>query len=416
MECGVYFFASPPTEKELRDYYKTTYSKVHQKQLFDLIKQNYDSGYYGSEVENIELYLGLDNKKEKKILDYGCGYGFFLKSAKDAGFAPFGLEYDEEVAEYNKTELGIQMISSDKLEQIQSGTFDVIRAYHCIEHLPNPRKTLSIFYDMLKENGIFTMSSPCFSSDIVQSNALKLYDLVYPEHLIYFTKKSIDKLLSELGFDVEMNITQFTNSENALHLLGVTGTQSLTKSQTFEEFTKIMESDPFAAGINLNVVARKKKSRSNSFVFEKRNNEENALYVCTLRQCMKINDNTNNWNLDAIDQNGPSGRGTYFNFNADTSKWSLIFPFENQNFMKGSICVSGTLLTLDSNLTVAVLDGNKNPLPNSTIVQNNKLHNFIIINEYSGESTKQLFYVCISGTGKSEFFLYDLISTERQKC
>jgi len=398
MDCGVYFFAEPPTDHELDSHYKTNYSKVHQKQLFELLKKNYDSGFYRSEVTNILNYYGKENANGLQILDYGSGYGFFLKAAKEKGFTPYGVEYDEVVAKYNEDEFGINMIKNSEFETLQDESFDIIRSNHCIEHLPDPHRILSLFFKKLKKNGIITISSPCFSKHIVQSNTMKLYDMVYPEHLIYFTSNSMQKLLENTGFKVELNMTQFAASEQALRLLEINhDSDRLCNTLNFKDFQRSMELDPFLAGVNLFAVGRKKVNETFVQKLEPRDTSL-ILDIHALNEYeITIYDNSSG---NSIIKNGKKNFNTrvvYFDLSEDSSNWKILFPFKSNNYKNGKIYLSGIIHTINSyNTIITILDKNKKPLSDNTgTIRFNDIHNFQIISQYSGNGNPEIFYVLL---------------------
>jgi len=300
--CGLYFFADSPSDKDLSDYYKTTYSQIHQKQLHDLLKENYDSGFFKTLLNNLKNYHGQIQKENPKILDYGCGHGFFLKTAKENGFEAYGVEYDDEVAKFNENELKIKMLSNGELENTSDNTFDIIRINHSLEHLPHPEIILEILHKKLKPNGIIVISSPNFSKKIVKSNPTKLYDLVFPEHLYYFTIQSITKLLSRLGFSVETNITQFANIHQVLRILGInSGTEIDEKDEFYQGLKNILENEPFFAGSNFFVTARKKLESKHS----SEDNKTNTKFFITSMKKYLISDDLSNINLDSTSSFDP---------------------------------------------------------------------------------------------------------------
>ena len=82
LSCGLYFFYERPTNEELGNHYRGQYSLQHQGQLFRMLKDRYDSGYFKNEALSHLNYL---NMPAKRVLDYGSSYGFYLKAMKDLG-------------------------------------------------------------------------------------------------------------------------------------------------------------------------------------------------------------------------------------------------------------------------------------------------------------------------------------------
>lgn len=406
LNCGVYFFGNTPVEKELTEYYKKNYSEVHQKQLFKLLKEYFEEGQYKNAVKNI--LLKYDKKNfiiskflPLKILDFGCSYAFFLKEAKNEGMKTIGIEFDDEVSKYNQEELGIEMITLNQLEEIKDESLDILRANHAIEHLPDPNKILKIFYKKLKKNGIIWISTPCFSEKLVQTDITKLYDFVYPEHLSYFTTKSMRKMLEKIGFEVEICTSQFANTEQVLRIIGIENSDF--EYEFDSELKKILEKEPFQAGSNLFVVARKISKAIDVKKIEK----QESMYIHTLKEhsCQNIHQE---FNFDS------KSRGTHFVIKSNQT-WKILFPIKRK-FQESRIYVSGNMISLEARRTliqISLLNKYKESFSNkSQIFLHNNNDSFLFYNDCSSEDFN---YVCISGNNECEFFIHDFVCTEVAK-
>lgn len=411
--CGLYFFAEPPSDKELSNYYKTTYSQVHQKQLYDLLKENYNSGFFKTLLNNLKNYHGQIQKDDSKILDYGCGHGFFLKAAKENGFEVYGVEYDDEVAKFNENELKIKMLSNNELENTKDNTFDIIRINHALEHLPDPEKILKTLFRKLKINGIIAISAPNFSPNIVKSDPTKLYDLVFPEHLFYFTHRAISELLSRLGYVVENSITQFANVSYCLRILGIDSESEIDeKNEIYQKLRSILENEPFFAGNNFFVTARKKSEPKQLSTNVK---THSSFFITVLTKNLIAEQDMSQINSKNILSFDTNTRGHHFNIKSENAQWNIVFPFE-PHFDSGILYTSGTISTLNaSNTSVSIMNSSMETLPNKTkILETNKIHNFLLENNFSYVEKNQSLFVIISGYGNSELFVSDLIVTERK--
>jgi len=104
-----------------------------------------------------ETFLG------KKILDYGCSWGYTTWQLKDLGMLASGFEISKSRAEYGTKNLDITI--STKLDDIKDGPFDFIFSSHVIEHLPDIRAFMSFCFDNLKTNGFLIFLCPNGSED-----------------------------------------------------------------------------------------------------------------------------------------------------------------------------------------------------------------------------------------------------------
>ena len=226
------------------------------------------------------------------------------------------------------------------------------------------------------------MSSPCISDALVQSNIPKLTDMVYPEHLFYFTRKAIAELLTRIGYKVEINISQFANPTQALALLGINGDFD---SPTLENLVKGLEA--MGAGMNSFVVARKMMSDSAG---PPPDTYDMYFHIYSLQK---------------------DERGSHHIIREEAT-WMKEFPIK-RNSHGGRIFVSGNIIVLSANHDLRIqLINSSNDQPESNEVKalkNNEMRSFVFHNDVSGSDD---YSVRISGTNASEFILYDLNSAE----
>jgi SAM-dependent methyltransferase len=99
-----------------------------------------------------------------KLLELGCAYGFFLKEARRS-FDVTGFELAEEAAEHARNS-GLDVISgvADEETLQRIGPVDVIVLFDVIEHLPDPRATLSLCERHLNPGGIVVITTGDFHS------------------------------------------------------------------------------------------------------------------------------------------------------------------------------------------------------------------------------------------------------------
>jgi 2-polyprenyl-3-methyl-5-hydroxy-6-metoxy-1,4-benzoquinol methylase len=139
-------------------------------------------------------------RKNNRILDVGCGEGWILESAKARGWQVYGTEFSSKAIDICQKK-GIKMYAGIlSHEKIEERDFDVIISTQAIEHINNPREEVFNVYQLLRTGGLFYITTPNFNSYLRWILRDKYSIIEYPEHLSYYTKKTLNKLLQQSGF------------------------------------------------------------------------------------------------------------------------------------------------------------------------------------------------------------------------
>ncbi len=148
------------------------------------------------DLREIEKY-----KKNGKILDIGCGPGFFLKVAKDNDWNEYGVELSKWACDYGKN-IGVNIINK-RLEKAKfnDNLFDVITLWDVIEHVENPSGLLLEIKRILKNDGTIALNTPNIGSIFAKIMGKKWWNLM-GMHIYYFDKKTIRKILEKNGFRI----------------------------------------------------------------------------------------------------------------------------------------------------------------------------------------------------------------------
>lgn len=187
LSCGFVFSRRVPTKDELNEHY-----------------MGYGRNDYLSPV-TIKRYNELLDRFEKyrktnRILDVGCGIGYFLEEAKKRNWEVYGTEYTDVAVEICKNK-GISM-QNGVLDPSHYDTesFDVITSFEVIEHINNPKEELASFYRLLRKGGAVYVTTPNFNS-LLRYRLKETYDMIcYPEHLSYYTPKTLRHVFRKAGF------------------------------------------------------------------------------------------------------------------------------------------------------------------------------------------------------------------------
>jgi 2-polyprenyl-3-methyl-5-hydroxy-6-metoxy-1,4-benzoquinol methylase len=135
-----------------------------------------------------------------RLLDIGCGEGFFLFNASKAGYTAKGIEISQDVAEYARREFGLD-VEAKPFEELRfpENYFDVVTLWQVLEHLPYPFMILKEAHRVLKPGGLVATSTPDIEGILARIFRRKWWNL-RRLHINQFTAKTLTDILSRAGF------------------------------------------------------------------------------------------------------------------------------------------------------------------------------------------------------------------------
>lgn len=138
-------------------------------------------------------------KKTNRILDIGCGIGYFLEVAIKRGWEVYGTEFTENAIEICEKK-GIKMHNGAlNPDNYPPDFFDVVTSFEVIEHINTPQIEIKNVHKILRKGGYFYVTTPNFNS-LLRYHLKEKYNVIgWPEHLSYYTPKTMNFLLSHNG-------------------------------------------------------------------------------------------------------------------------------------------------------------------------------------------------------------------------
>ena len=193
---------------------------------------------YNDILDDFEKY-----KKTKKLLDVGCGIGYFLEIAIKRGWQVFGTEYTDEAIEICRKK-GISMHKGVlNAENYEEESFDIITSFEVIEHINNPIPELKNFYKLLRKGGLVYLTTPNFNS-LLRYRLKSEYNVIcYPEHLSYYTPKTLKKVFLNTGFQKKKIETTGISLTRLKTSKGSSNEAFISKSSTDEKIRGTIEAN-----------------------------------------------------------------------------------------------------------------------------------------------------------------------------
>lgn len=170
----------------------------------------------GDDIRRFEKFKKYLNNK--KICDFGCGYGGFLSLSKKVTKKLNGVELNTSFQNYFKSKKKYIEIR-EKIGDFKE-KFDVITMFHVLEHLPNQIDVLKNCRNYLKKKGKIIIEVPHAKDFLIDQVDIKEFKnfIFWSEHLVLHTKKSLHTFLKKSGFrNIKIEFCQrygFTNHLN----------------------------------------------------------------------------------------------------------------------------------------------------------------------------------------------------------
>lgn len=152
---------------------------------------------------------------EKKVLDFGCGFGGFINYiANDCSYC-CGVDLGTEEREYLNSKGVLCKKTIDEYEE----KFDVITLFHVFEHLDNPKYYLNKFKEFLNPEGLLIIEVPNADDALLGLYGCeKFADFSYwSAHLFLYTEETLKQYIASTGYECVLS-TQIQRYALANHL------------------------------------------------------------------------------------------------------------------------------------------------------------------------------------------------------
>lgn len=200
--CGFVFTQGHPEQEKINSYYESEDYISHDDLAKGLVNRIY--------LVAREIMLRCKKKAVEKssgiskgrLLDIGCGTGYFGGFMKKSGWHVSGIEPNEKAREFAIRRSGIEVIGPDRISELHDRTFDCITMWHVLEHLHNLYVYASEIRRLLRSDGSFISAVP--NSDSYDAGFYRsdwaAYDV--PRHLWHFNPSTFRLFWEQSGFSI----------------------------------------------------------------------------------------------------------------------------------------------------------------------------------------------------------------------
>ena len=202
-ECELLITSPRPAKDQMDKYYASQAYTSH----ISTAKNMMDKMYLFVRGFTLKWKLSLVETKtipstSRRLLDFGCGTGEFLKTAKLHGWQTTGMEPSPLARQQSDPAISLDVKAS--LQEIikDDKKFDVITLWHVLEHVEDLNTTLQDLSRLLAQNGTIFIAVPNHNSWDGKHYHQNWAGYDVPRHLWHFSMKNMKHLMEKHSLSV----------------------------------------------------------------------------------------------------------------------------------------------------------------------------------------------------------------------
>lgn len=180
----------------------------------------------------IATYHGILNrlqesidKASKRILDIGCGYGYFLEEAKRYGWDTYGVEISPKATAICESKIGNGRVASGEFRStiFTEEYFDVVTLWDVLDMMSDPKDAIKGIHRILRKNGLVFIRVRNATSQMILYHIGRVMKRVsrrfgvknlHVFHKYVFTLNALTAMFTEHGFAIiDSGNAQFTKGD-----------------------------------------------------------------------------------------------------------------------------------------------------------------------------------------------------------
>lgn len=138
-----------------------------------------------------------------KLLDIGCGDGYFMLGMQQRGWEVHGIELNEKVAAYARDQLGLDVRAGAEHELDWGGSYDCITLLGVLEDVDDPIACLTRCFEHLNDGGLLVVQTHNIGSWEARLFGPHWFNIEAPRHVWHFSPVTLERLLNNNRFKQE---------------------------------------------------------------------------------------------------------------------------------------------------------------------------------------------------------------------
>lgn len=131
-----------------------------------------------------------------RVLDVGCGPGFFVEAALEGGWDAWGIDPSAYAVDLARRALGDRVsVGVADASGHPGASFDLVTAFDAFEHVYEPLRFLDAVRALLRPGGVLTITTPDVTSALARVSGRGWVSFKVPEHVCYWSPRTIRQAL-----------------------------------------------------------------------------------------------------------------------------------------------------------------------------------------------------------------------------
>lgn len=214
-KCGFVYLENPPDYAELEENFaweKTSAAeetrRIQERPLSKRLSRAFRHFRQRVLKRDKLTYLLFRELPKGKVLDVGCGGGGVMKLLPPERYQPHGIEISKALAAEADTLARarggrvVQASAIDGLAQFPVDSLDAAMLSSFLEHEVQPDKLLKELRKVLRPGALVIIKVPNYASINRRVRGAKWCGFRHPDHVNYFTPRSLEQLARACGYDI----------------------------------------------------------------------------------------------------------------------------------------------------------------------------------------------------------------------
>jgi len=195
LDCGLRALNPMPSLGDMEEINEETVHPFFSATLED--EESYRL-YFARKLDDLRKYA-----PSGRLLDVGCGAGFFLDAARGRGYQVAGVDLSPVPAAYCRDTLGLDVTVGSLYDyKAPTGAFDVVTIFQTIEHDPHTAELCAELYRIMAPGGMLMVTTPAADGFVARAMGKRWFGYRNVEHVTFFSRRSLRCALEQAGFEI----------------------------------------------------------------------------------------------------------------------------------------------------------------------------------------------------------------------